>query len=157
VTISSRTPEGEPNRCPICGNDLALEPSIDTRDAPCPSCGHLLWFKDASVSSGTRLSPTLSWVFLIRMGKERLGPLPLALERPLLKALRMLNVKGRLPDCNELVDLLGRADDWADVYMMLRPPLRSCPSAAYRAGVFVRRQYKRLLASKMLSWITSAS
>ena len=23
-----------------------MEPSIDTRDAPCPSCGHLLWFSE---------------------------------------------------------------------------------------------------------------
>jgi DNA-directed RNA polymerase subunit RPC12/RpoP len=44
MTISSRTPEGDPNQCPICGHHVRLEPSIDTRDAPCPSCGHLLWF-----------------------------------------------------------------------------------------------------------------
>jgi hypothetical protein len=25
-----------------------MEPSIDTRDAPCPSCGHLLWFPELS-------------------------------------------------------------------------------------------------------------
>lgn len=43
-TISSRTPEGEPNRCPLCGNDFDLEPSPGTRDAPCPSCGQLLWW-----------------------------------------------------------------------------------------------------------------
>ena len=23
-----------------------MEPSIDTRDAPCPRCGYLLWFSD---------------------------------------------------------------------------------------------------------------
>src|SRR5262245_470294 len=44
MTISSRTPEGDPNMCPICGHRVRTEPSIDTRDAPCPSCGHLLWF-----------------------------------------------------------------------------------------------------------------
>jgi DNA-directed RNA polymerase subunit RPC12/RpoP len=44
MTISSRTPEGDPNQCPICGHHVRLEPSIDTRDSPCPSCGHLLWF-----------------------------------------------------------------------------------------------------------------
>lgn len=44
MVISSRTPEGWPNKCPICGNDLRIEPSPRTLDAPCPKCGHLLWF-----------------------------------------------------------------------------------------------------------------
>ncbi len=44
MVIASRTPEGTPNRCPVCGNDLKVEPSQPTRDAPCPHCGHLLWF-----------------------------------------------------------------------------------------------------------------
>jgi hypothetical protein len=44
MNISSRTPEGEPNSCPICGNDVRMEPSSGFRDAPCPHCGHLLRF-----------------------------------------------------------------------------------------------------------------
>src|SRR5262249_11908288 len=40
----SRTPEGLPARCPICGNAFVLEASMPTGDAPCPSCGHLLWW-----------------------------------------------------------------------------------------------------------------
>jgi acyl carrier protein len=52
MTISSRTPEGSPNRCPVCGADVVLEPSQPFGDAPCPSCGHLLWF----VISGKTLS-----------------------------------------------------------------------------------------------------
>src|SRR5438552_232687 len=47
MNISSRTPEGQPNRCPLCGQDLRIEPSLATRDAPCPHCGHLLWFTPA--------------------------------------------------------------------------------------------------------------
>jgi anti-sigma B factor antagonist len=42
--ISSRTPEGTPNRCPVCGHPLKIEPSDPAGDAPCPRCGHLLWF-----------------------------------------------------------------------------------------------------------------
>jgi acyl carrier protein len=42
--ISSRTPEGSPNRCPICQTTLRIAPSSGTYDAPCPSCGALLWF-----------------------------------------------------------------------------------------------------------------
>lgn len=42
--ISSRTPEGPLNRCPVCGSVVSIEPSLPTGDAPCPRCGHLLWF-----------------------------------------------------------------------------------------------------------------
>jgi hypothetical protein len=41
---ASRTPEGERNCCPICGNEVRIEPSRPPGDAPCPHCGHLLWF-----------------------------------------------------------------------------------------------------------------
>jgi hypothetical protein len=41
---SSRTPEGAPNRCPVCGHHVAMTPSEPTGDAPCPYCGSLLWF-----------------------------------------------------------------------------------------------------------------
>jgi len=44
---SSRTPEGLPNRCPICGNEITIDPSLPAGDAPCPYCGHLLWFPTA--------------------------------------------------------------------------------------------------------------
>ena len=44
MTISSRTPEGVPNRCPVCGHRVIVEPSLGTNDAPCPRCGHLLWW-----------------------------------------------------------------------------------------------------------------
>jgi predicted RNA-binding Zn-ribbon protein involved in translation (DUF1610 family) len=44
VIISSRTPEGEPNRCAVCGAQVRIEPSMPARDAPCPNCGSLLWF-----------------------------------------------------------------------------------------------------------------
>mgnify|MGYP000928657959 FL=1 len=41
---SSRTPEGEPKRCPVCGHAVRIDPSRPPGDAPCPHCGHLLWF-----------------------------------------------------------------------------------------------------------------
>jgi acyl carrier protein len=47
MTISSRTPEGIPHRCPICGEAAMVEPSYPGDDACCPACGHLLWwFRD---------------------------------------------------------------------------------------------------------------
>ena len=51
---SSRTPEGEPNRCPVCGKSLCIEPSRPPGDAPCPHCGCLIWFEQASSTRGDR-------------------------------------------------------------------------------------------------------
>lgn len=45
--VSSRTPEGNPNVCHICGAKVQIEPSIYPRyDAPCPKCGTLLTFEE---------------------------------------------------------------------------------------------------------------
>jgi hypothetical protein len=44
MVVSSRTPEGEPAACPTCGHVVRAEPSLFFSDAPCPSCGSLLWF-----------------------------------------------------------------------------------------------------------------
>ena len=44
MNISSRTPEGLPSRCPLCGAAFRLEFSEPAKDAPCPVCGHLVWF-----------------------------------------------------------------------------------------------------------------
>ncbi|MBX3425912.1 MAG: hypothetical protein KF688_09565 [Pirellulales bacterium] len=40
----TRTPEGEPSCCRVCGKSVCIEPSIWSHDAPCPHCGTLLWF-----------------------------------------------------------------------------------------------------------------
>src|SRR4051812_18128416 len=42
--ISSRTPEGDPNRCAVCRHRFRLSPSSPGNDAPCPHCGTLAWF-----------------------------------------------------------------------------------------------------------------
>jgi acyl carrier protein len=44
MRISSRTPEGLPNRCPVCGKEVVIDPSQPFGDAPCPHCGQLLFF-----------------------------------------------------------------------------------------------------------------
>lgn len=44
MTISSRTPEGVPQDCPVCGHTICIEVSLPFGDAPCPACGTLLWF-----------------------------------------------------------------------------------------------------------------
>jgi uncharacterized paraquat-inducible protein A len=43
MTISTRTPEGWPSRCPVCGKKVCVEPSRSMHDATCPHCGVLLW------------------------------------------------------------------------------------------------------------------
>lgn len=54
MQISSRTPDGERNTCTICGMEVWMAPSLDTRDATCPHCGCLLWFDElAEVTDGT--------------------------------------------------------------------------------------------------------
>lgn len=43
MTISSRTPEGQPLRCDVCRAMAVVETSLDSGDATCPACGQLLW------------------------------------------------------------------------------------------------------------------
>ena len=43
MNVSSRTPEGLPSECPVCGAITAVEFSEPTGDAVCPICGSLIW------------------------------------------------------------------------------------------------------------------
>jgi len=54
VTVSSRTPEGLPSECPLCGATANIEFSAPAQDAPCPNCGHLLWASAQLVQSVTQ-------------------------------------------------------------------------------------------------------
>src|SRR5262245_17918952 len=70
----TRTPEGQPNRCPICGKRLRLEPSIPSRDAPCPHCGSLVWFPAPSPRQATFDQELDQLVeLLLRIATERFG------------------------------------------------------------------------------------
>ena len=60
MVISSRTPEGEANRCTVCGSEVKVEPSDPTGDAPCSRCGHLLWFKWEDLGDVDIIRPTES-------------------------------------------------------------------------------------------------
>src|SRR5262245_46793385 len=44
MVISSRTPEGQANHCPVCGKAVVMEPSKPFGDAPCRHCGWLRRF-----------------------------------------------------------------------------------------------------------------
>jgi hypothetical protein len=73
--ISSRTPEGDRNNCPICGASLRLEQSAPTRDGPCPQCGHLLWFA-RSGSSAPRDFQQARQTAVLQILEARFGLLP---------------------------------------------------------------------------------
>ena len=79
MVISSRTPEGQPNHCPMCGSYLTIEPSNPAGEAPCPQCGNLLWFAAEDLGAvqvvkptGSQLEPE-SWQTLIDWVAMRSG------------------------------------------------------------------------------------
>ncbi|MGC3970830.1 MAG: acyl carrier protein [Pirellulales bacterium] len=82
MTISSRTPEGEPYRCPICDDVSNVEPSFPGGDACCPRCGHLLWwFRDRlSQSSGVAAEYILPHMSLAELGADSLDVVELVME-----------------------------------------------------------------------------
>lgn len=41
---SGLLPDGFSGRCPICQAIVSAEPSEPAGDAPCPKCGHLIWW-----------------------------------------------------------------------------------------------------------------
>jgi hypothetical protein len=103
MVISSRTPEGDPNRCPICGHDCRLEPSQFLRDAPCPRCGCLLSFE---LERGPVSEGTVS--ILLRLAETRLGTPP----PELLPALEEL-VTG--PETERILERVLTAASWDEL------------------------------------------
>lgn len=62
--IASRTPEGEPAECGVCGVDVWIEPSLESRDGVCPNCGSLVWFAaKESICLSARQISVRDWVF----------------------------------------------------------------------------------------------
>ena len=59
MSPASRTPEGTPIDCPICGRPAVVTPSIPPGDCVCPHCGTLLW-----VPTGTSYVKTAVRSFL---------------------------------------------------------------------------------------------
>lgn len=71
MVVSSRTPEGSPIRCPLCGNALRIEPSVPFLDASCPACGQLLWF--ANLPTESRVFDQPGKARILRALAEQLG------------------------------------------------------------------------------------
>jgi acyl carrier protein len=78
MTISSRTPEGEPHRCAICGSLVVTEPSEPLADSVCPRCGALLIKVGEELGlPPDRVSPDLS---LKEIGADSLDVVELVME-----------------------------------------------------------------------------
>jgi hypothetical protein len=99
---SLRTPEGDPGRCAICGHDYRLDPSSPGRDAPCPSCGHLIYLSAPGISASE-----LDGSFVLQIGEMRFGPVPPDIEE---------TVKGIIAAEGEdlLVDRIWLASSWEE-------------------------------------------
>lgn len=83
MTISSRTPEGDPHRCPICGQRSHMELSDPAGDACCPKCGSLLWWFRDRLSRSGGLDPqriTFDSSFVDDLGADSLDDVELIME-----------------------------------------------------------------------------
>ncbi len=100
MVISSRTPEGDPGQCSVCGHKNRLDPSLPGRDAPCASCGHLIWFVERGVL-------TSEVAELLHFGEMRFGPLPADAEEEVERVLAESGNEG-------LIDRVLVASSWED-------------------------------------------
>ena len=129
MTISSRTPEGEPNRCAICGAVVVIEPSDPAGDAPCPHCGVLLWFPgpdnpDAPVvaSFGALMNADAVKRIADLLGEERGRSIILDLSETTYitsaALARMVNLKKRLSGRGGRVLIRNLHPDLAEVFLI---------------------------------------
>lgn len=83
MTVSSRTPEGTPHRCPVCGKTSAVEPSYPDGDSCCPNCGRLLWWFRDRLGRHARIAPeriTPTSSFTEDVGADSLAVVELVME-----------------------------------------------------------------------------
>lgn len=53
----TNTPEGSRHLCPVCGSELQTEPSDPAGTAPCPACGHLVWYTWGTIGDSLVIKP----------------------------------------------------------------------------------------------------
>jgi hypothetical protein len=111
--ISSRTPEGEPFRCPICGLVDRIEASRPPGDAPCPSCGHLIWpIAIEPATRGSRRSLVKHAEALLRKRSRR--PMLGLVATVARQVRRVLNARPRWEPRETPVWKSGVYDHWLD-------------------------------------------
>jgi hypothetical protein len=82
------------------------------------------------------------------LGKERFGPFPKELVRPLLAAIDLLGYHEQLPGQAELARLILAANDWPEVVRRLKVQARRARRRgwAFTAGAVLREVFTRLFA-----------
>jgi hypothetical protein len=100
VVVSSRTPEGAPNVCPVCHNELKIEPSRPALDGPCPHCGYLLWF--TAGRSADRRQQTDG---VLETASARLGP-------PSCEMRAAIESVVKVEQLEQMLELSVRCDSW---------------------------------------------
>lgn len=130
--ISSRTPEGSPNHCPVCGHDFKIEASDPPGDAPCPCCGHLVWFTwdglgDAQVIKPTgelthpeRLDRLFASLMMIRKGTRLVVDLEDVSYLSSAVLGRLINVKKKLGASGVKLRLRGVHPDLREIFRLTR-------------------------------------
>jgi hypothetical protein len=119
-----------------------MDPSrVPVRDAPCPHCGHLLWFTKSAVHCDSKIYET----FIMRVGQTRLGPIPAELVASLIATIGQLVRMGRMPRPTTLVRLTATTQDWPQLVYQLEMIARgrSRHSWAYVMGAYVRKAFLR--------------
>ena len=99
MTVSSRTPEGFPSHCPVCGASISIEFSDPASDAPCPQCGCLLWFSTELVNS------------IINYSQDELG----TTAYPITVDSQLAELDGDSLDSLDLVELVMNLEDEYDI------------------------------------------
>lgn len=109
MEISSRTPEGQPNHCPVCDSDVVVESSLLFGDATCSNCGSLLWFfRDEATPIFFDHGPSESFrnrIFAILSNASGRDPIR---SGEIAKRLRELNPEA---DSLDLVELVMEVED----------------------------------------------
>lgn len=108
VIISSRTPEGTPNYCPLCHNEIKIEPSRPTLDGTCPHCGHLLWFDPGG--SADRRQQLIDNV--LQIATARFGPPSCEMRAAIESVVEIERLK-------QTLELSLRCDNWSQLVVKL--------------------------------------
>jgi len=56
MNAASESLMGDPKRCPVCGHKVAADPLDASGETPCPSCGHLSWFRMQDIDDALMLN-----------------------------------------------------------------------------------------------------
>lgn len=141
MDVSTRTPEGFPSRCPICGKDVIINPSVPPGDAPCPHCGSLLW---CTLGHSPILDPLIAQVGFVhfRVVLQDLKAMNKAAAFRLL--IKSLVVAGEIPREHEdgIVDSLLKREQIGSTGIGRRVavPHATHPAVSRTIGVFARSQ-----------------